>query len=330
MPPKKPQQPPDPNRLIRVEARRYRSADDRFEVRDGGTGWFLTDAQQRNDFGQELVTGPYATLATVRETLPEARRTTLRPLPRAAPRRRGKEESGTPEKSPAPRRPRAAPEHRLVRLLRDAARGRFPKADLAVEILDAPPGASDAVVAFSGHNIVAAGVDAEDIRAHLPGDDPGGPLSAPFLTWLGLQLESAPGSVDVVLIADGTGLPDADRALTEIGHAADVAPAFADRVARAQRHRSDVRLFTDDDQSGIVILGRGLAERREVSLEVHSRHRGRGIGVALARAARGLVAEGEPLYAQVAPGNVASLRAFLRGGYRPIGAEVLFLRRPPT
>ena len=47
----------------------------------------------------------------------------------------------------------------------------------------------------------------------------------------------------------------------------------------------------------------------------------------LAAAARGLVPAGEHLFAQVAPGNVASLRAFLAAGYRPIGAEVLFLRR---
>jgi len=35
---------------------------------------------------------------------------------------------------------------------------------------------------------------------------------------------------------------------------------------------------------------------------------------------------GEPLFAQVAPGNAASLRAFLAAGFVPIGAEVLFPR----
>jgi hypothetical protein len=39
-----------------------------------------------------------------------------------------------------------------------------------------------------------------------------------------------------------------------------------------------------------------------------------------------LAPRGEPLFAQVAPGNAASLRAFLAAGYRPVGAEVLFLR----
>jgi hypothetical protein len=36
------------------------------------------------------------------------------------------------------------------------------------------------------------------------------------------------------------------------------------------------------------------------------------------------VPPGEPLWAQVSPANVASLRMFLAGGYRPVAAEVLF------
>ncbi len=319
--------PADPNRLVRVSAGHYRSEDERFDVREGGTGWFVTDAQQANEFGQELVTGPFATLAAVREALPDARRTTLKPLPR--PRVRSERSRPPPKKAAARAKPapRPAPEHRLVKLLREAARDRFPAADMGVDVLDAPPGPSDAVVAFSGHNVIAAGVDAAELRAHLPGDDPGGPLSAPFLTWLGLQLGMPPGSLDVVLVADGTGRPDDDHPLAEV-EAPD--PAFADRVARARHHRSDVRLFTDPGARGIVILGRGLAQRREVSLEIAPRRRGRGVGAALARATLGLVPEGESLFAQVAPGNVASLRAFLRAGYRPIGAEVLFLVRPET
>jgi GNAT superfamily N-acetyltransferase len=320
--------PTDPNRLVREQAGTYRSEDGRFAVREGGTGWFLTDSEQSNEFGQELVLGPYATLNAVREALPEARRTTIKPLPtpRRKPTRRG---GGSSE---APRRPRTRrtgaparpPEHRLVKLLREAGRGRFPPPDLAVEVLGPAPGPSDAVVAFSGHNVVAAEIDPDELRAHLPGDDPGGPLSAPFLTWLGLQLGTPPGSMDVVLVADGTGVVDPDRPLHPIDEPPDWAAA---RIERARAHRAAVRAFADADEHGIVIMGRGLAERREVSIEVDPRRQGRGIGTALARAARGLVQEGKPLFAQVAPGNAASLRAFLRAGYRPIGAEVLFLRR---
>jgi hypothetical protein len=35
------------------------------------------------------------------------------------------------------------------------------------------------------------------------------------------------------------------------------------------------------------------------------------------------------VFAQVAPGNVSSLRAVLAGGFTPIGAEILFARPAP-
>ena len=205
-------------------------------------------------------------------------------------------------------------------MLRDAAAGRFPPSDLAVEVIGSPGGRSDAVVAFSGHNVVAANVDPRDVRAQLPHDDPGGPMGAAFLAWLGECLGTLPGSLDVVLVSDAR----ADEALAL--EPATGADAHA-RVERALAYRSDVRVFTDAGRRGVVILGRGLADRLEVSLELDPAHRGRGLGMELARAARALVTEGEPLFAQVAPGNVASLRAFLAAGYRPICSEVLFLRR---
>jgi hypothetical protein len=46
-------------------------------------------------------------------------------------------------------------------------------------------------------------------------------------------------------------------------------------------------------------------------------------------AARHLTPSGEPLFAQVAPGNVASLGVVAAAGFRPVGAEVLFHRGDP-
>ena len=46
----------------------------------------------------------------------------------------------------------------------------------------------------------------------------------------------------------------------------------------------------------------------------------------LVAAARHLTPPGEPLFAQVAAGNAASLRAVGAAGFRPLGAEVLFDR----
>lgn len=70
----------DPNSLIRQRAGTYRTADDRYEVQQGGTGWFVVDSAQSNEFGQPLVLGLFPTIKEVRDALPDARRTTLKPL----------------------------------------------------------------------------------------------------------------------------------------------------------------------------------------------------------------------------------------------------------
>ncbi len=209
-------------------------------------------------------------------------------------------------------------DHPLHRLLTQAAEGIFPAADMAVEILGPPPGRADAVVAFSGHNVIAAPIDAAEVRAQLPDDDPGGPMSAPFLTWLGNRLGTTPGMLDVVLVARGV------PTTVELARRDD-ANAHV-RVSRAMRYRSEVEVYSDKAGDGIVIMGHGLSGRLEVSIEVHPDRRGGGIGSRLAKAALSLAPNGEPLFAQVSAGNVASLRAFLRAGYRPICSEVLFLR----
>jgi GNAT superfamily N-acetyltransferase len=215
--------------------------------------------------------------------------------------------------------------HPLAAMLRAAAEGTFPPADLAVEVLRPPPGPVDAVVAFSGHNVIAAGVDPELVRANIPGDDPGAPMSAPFLTWLGERLGTPPGMADLVLVADDAGPPNGEGTplLAPRGDLAE-----HPRLARARRFRTEVRGYSDPEGRALVITGRGLAGRLEVSVEVEPDHRGVGLGRAMAEAATALTPPGEPLFAQVSPGNVASVRAFLAARYRPVCGEVLFLTRP--
>lgn len=73
--------PTDPDKLIRQAAGDYRTADDRFEVRQADVGWFLVDSEQANEFGQELIHGPFGTMKAVRAAIPGARgqkATTLR------------------------------------------------------------------------------------------------------------------------------------------------------------------------------------------------------------------------------------------------------------
>ena len=66
-----------------------------------------------------------------------------------------------------------------------------------------------------------------------------------------------------------------------------------------------------------------------MAIEVDPDQRGRGVGTRLAMAARHLVPGGAPLWAQIAPANAASVRAFLAAGFRPVGAEALLSRDQP-
>jgi GNAT superfamily N-acetyltransferase len=213
---------------------------------------------------------------------------------------------------------------RLLRLLRDAAMGDPPPADGVVEVWPAPPGAVDAVLAFTAHHVVAAAVDPDLVAARLPEGDLGAPMSPGFLGWLGERLGSHPGSLDVVLAAGGLG----GAPPMELRDGVD--PERHPRVARALRYRADLRSWTDPEGVGVLVLGRGLAGRREVAFEVDPAARGRGLGRLLVTAARHLTPPGEPLFAQVTPGNAASLRVVEAAGFRPIGAEVLFHRDGAT
>ncbi len=214
------------------------------------------------------------------------------------------------------------PGHPLAGILRNAARGALPPPDGSVRVLGRPPGRTDAVVAFTAHAIVAADVPAAEVRRRLPPGDLGAPLSPAFLQWLAKALHSTPGVLDVVLAAVASAPGRAHLDLVPRDDAWD-----HPRVARAGRYRTDIGVYSDRAGRGLLVLGRGLVGRWEMSFEVEPTHRGAGLGRRLAAAARAMTPSGEPLFAQVAAGNAASLRALLSAGFTPIGAEVLFPHR---
>jgi GNAT superfamily N-acetyltransferase len=205
----------------------------------------------------------------------------------------------------------------LAALLDGAAHGRFPPADGTLAIAPAPAPYRGAVVAFTAHTVVAADIPPEEVRARLPADDLGAPMAPPFLAWLGHRLGRRPGHVDVVLVHRGWLSSSVSMVPAQHG---DGHP----RVARALHQRQHVQVYTDAPERGVVTLGRGLVGRWELSLELDPAARGRGLGRQLIAAGRALVPADESVFAQVAPGNAQSLRAFLAAGFRPIGAEVLF------
>ena len=77
------------------------------------------------------------------------------------------------------------------------------------------------------------------------------------------------------------------------------------------------------DEHGLVTIGNGLVGRTEMSVELIGGEHGRGAGRRLIHAGLHHVDARRPVFAQVAAGNAASLRAFLACGFVPIGSEVL-------
>jgi hypothetical protein len=77
------------------------------------------------------------------------------------------------------------------------------------------------------------------------------------------------------------------------------------------------------DDEGLVTLGIGLAGWWELSVELLGGPGSAGHGRRLVEAGLAVAPLGSWVFAQVAPGNAASLRAFLAVGFVPIGSEVL-------
>ena len=92
--------PPDPDKLVRQTAGSYRTADDRFEARQAAQGWFLIDTEQSNEFGQELIHGPFGTMTELREAIPGSRTAKTIAMPKAP-----KPSKGAVKEEPKPKPP---------------------------------------------------------------------------------------------------------------------------------------------------------------------------------------------------------------------------------
>jgi len=211
----------------------------------------------------------------------------------------------------------------LADILYAAADGRFPPPDGATTVVPQPNDRDAGVIAFTAHSVVFIDEDPRWVHTTLAAidcDELAAAMNPHFLAALLDRTGRRTDTIDLLTVA--TSLPGAPpiplREITDPNHP---------RVRRAHRSRDEVRVWAVD--GGVLILGRGVAGRWEIAIEVDQEARHRGLGRALARAARHLVPAGEQLWSQQAAGNARSVRAFQAAGFRPVGAEAL-LRPPPN
>lgn len=207
----------------------------------------------------------------------------------------------------------------MLDLLHAAARGMFPPEDGRTEVVPAVEGAPAAVLSFTAHHVVAADLPADEVLARVDPRDLKGPLAPGVLAWLAERTGLYAGSLDVLFAWR------ADRAAAPEGLAVErVQRPDHPRVVRATRWRDDVEVWEERGGRGLVVLGRGMAGRLELSVEVAPEERDRGLARRLVSAALVAAAPAEPVFAQVAAANAASLRALQAAGFVAVGAEVLY------
>ncbi|MEU9086018.1 GNAT family N-acetyltransferase [Streptomyces sp. NPDC048357] len=207
----------------------------------------------------------------------------------------------------------------LREILDAAAEGRFPPPDGATTVVPQENRRDAGVIAFTEHSVVFTDEDPEWVRSTLAAldcDALAATMNARFLAALLNRTGRSTDTIDLLTVAG----PLPGEPPLELREMAD--PDHP-RVRRALKRRDDVRVWSAD--GGVLVLGRGVAGRWETAIEVDEDVRHRGLGRELARAARHLVPDGQPVWSQQATGNARSIRAFQAAGYRPVGAESLLL-----
>lgn len=212
----------------------------------------------------------------------------------------------------------------LAEILDAAAAGRFPAPDGTTTVVPQPSPRDAGVLAFTAHSVIFTDEDPAWVRSTLAAIDCDGlaaGMNPRFLAALLDRTGRAHDTTDLLTVADALpGEPALElREIDDPDHP---------RVRRARGRRDGVRVWAAPKGGGVLVLGRGVAGRWETAIEVDEAARHRGLGRELARAARHLVPDGEPVWSQQAAGNARSIRAFQAAGYRPVGSEALMLARP--
>ena len=214
-------------------------------------------------------------------------------------------------------------DHPLAALITGAAAGRFPAADGGWRRVPPWRPGLEAIIAFTGHAVLAVAPDIPDRRLVCLGVDGFGGAHDPRL----VTALAGPGgwidSLDIVMAGRGSGQAGQRPRLADRPDlATHPRAAFAARIRDQPRPMG----YPGRDRTALAVLSRGIAGLTELSFELEPQRRGRGGGAGLVRDALSAVPSGQLVLAAVAPGNAASVRALLSAGFLPLGSVQLFRR----
>jgi hypothetical protein len=207
--------------------------------------------------------------------------------------------------------------HPVGRLLVEAIDGTFPRPEGGWHRVPPWRDGVEAVLAFTGHAVLAVAPDVGDERLVALGVDGFGGAHHPRVL---LDLAGPDGwidSLDALTARRATGGPSPLVARPDLaGHP---------RVAFATALREDTRVFgrPDPRSTSLATVSRGIGGLCEISVELDERERGHRAGSEFVEQAVTTAPAGEVVLAAIAPGNAASLRAFLRAGFSVLGSVQL-------
>jgi hypothetical protein len=215
--------------------------------------------------------------------------------------------------------------HPLGELIMAAADGKFPPVDGGWQRVPPWRPHLEAIVAFTGHAVLALEADISDELLVARGVDGFGGAHDPRL----IAALAGPGgwidSLDVLLARRGAGGPTVAPRLVR---RPDLAEHPRAHFAAEIRDNLNILGYPDRDRSALVTLSQGVGGLLELSFELEPDRRGGG-GTILIEDAISVVPSHQLVISAVAPGNAASLRALLSAGFTPLGSMQLFRRARP-
>jgi hypothetical protein len=237
--------------------------------------------------------------------------------------------------------------HPLAELISAAAAGRFPPVDGGWHRVPPWRPGLHAVIAFTGHAVLALPDDVPDRTLNTFGVDGFGGAHDPRLIaalagpdgWID-SLDLIVGTIGVgpTLTSEPTSAPMSEPVSAPVPASVAVsAPGLVQRPDLAEhpraRHAASIRSrpvvfgYPEPGTRTVAILSEGIAGLTELSFELDPGQRGAGRGTALIHAALHLVPAGQLVVSSVAPGNTASLRSLLSAGFVPLASLQLFSPR---